>query len=52
VNTFDEAVAIAQECPGLPYGVKIEVRPVAEVCPLVEELSQQQAAQAPALALP
>jgi hypothetical protein len=52
VNTFDEAVAIAQECPGLPYGVKVEVRPVAEVCPLVEELAQQQEAQAPALALP
>jgi len=52
VNTFDEAVAIAQECPGLPYGVKVEVRPVAEVCPLVEELAQQREAQAPALALP
>jgi hypothetical protein len=52
VNTFDEAVAIAQECPGLPYGVKVEVRPVAEVCPLVEELAQLQEAQAPALALP
>jgi hypothetical protein len=29
--------------PRLPYGVKVEVRPVAEVCPLVEELAQQQA---------
>jgi hypothetical protein len=51
VGTFDEAVAIAQECPGLAYGVKVEVRPVAEVCPLVEELAHQ-ANQAPALALP
>jgi hypothetical protein len=53
VNTFDEAVAIAQQCPGLPYGIKVEVRPVAETCPLIEEISQQTAAaQGPALALP
>lgn len=36
VSDFDEAVAIAQECPGLPYGAKIEVRPVASSCPLGE----------------
>ncbi|MGI8908491.1 MAG: YciI family protein [Candidatus Sumerlaeaceae bacterium] len=29
-----EAVAIAKECPGLPYGALVEVRPVADVCPL------------------
>jgi hypothetical protein len=34
VNSLDEAVAIAKECPGLAYGVKVEVRPVAEVCPM------------------
>ena len=34
VDSLDEAVAIAQDCPGLPYGAKIEVRPVAEKCPL------------------
>src|ERR1041384_4161783 len=34
VDSFDEAVAIAKECPGLAYGVKIEVRPVAAQCPL------------------
>ena len=34
VNTLDEAVAIAQQCPGLPYGAKVEVRPVAAECPL------------------
>src|SRR5262245_65787062 len=27
-----EAVAIAQQCPGLPYGMAVEVRPVAEMC--------------------
>ncbi len=34
VNTFDEAVAVAKECPGLAYGAVVEVRPVAEKCPL------------------
>ncbi len=37
VDTLDEAVAIAQQCPGLPYGAKIEVRPVAATCPVAEE---------------
>ena len=47
VNTLDEAVAIAQECPGLPYGIRVEVRPVAGECPMVEELrSEKQLAQA------
>jgi hypothetical protein len=47
VNTLDEAIAIAQECPGLAYGVKIEVRPVAEQCPLAGEvLAETQLAQA------
>lgn len=27
-----EAVAIAQQCPGLEYGAKVEVRPVADMC--------------------
>ncbi len=34
VATLDEAVAIAKECPGLPYGAKVEVRPIAEACPM------------------
>jgi hypothetical protein len=33
VDSLDEAVEIAQQCPGLPYGVKVEVRPVAAICP-------------------
>jgi hypothetical protein len=41
VATFDDAVAIAQECPGLPYGVKVEVRPVAAECPVASELKQE-----------
>lgn len=41
VATFDDAVAIAQECPGLQYGVKVEVRPVAAECPVASELKQE-----------
>lgn len=37
VATMDEAVAIAQQCPGLPYGAKVEVRPVLSECPLKRE---------------
>jgi hypothetical protein len=37
VGSLDEAVAIAQQCPGLPHGAKIEVRPVAGECPMAEE---------------
>jgi hypothetical protein len=37
VADLDEAVAIARECPGLPYGAKIEVRPVAGECPMAGE---------------
>ena len=37
VATMDEAVVIAQQCPGLPYGAKVEVRPVLSECPLKPE---------------
>lgn len=37
VSNLDEAVAIAQKCPGLSHGVRIEVRPVLEQCPLLKE---------------
>ena len=32
VDDFDEAVEIAKQCPGLAYGIDVEVRPVAEQC--------------------
>lgn len=32
-----EAVAIAQQCPGLAYGAIVEVRPIAGMCPAGEE---------------
>jgi len=37
VKDFDEAVAIAKQCPGLPHGAVVEVRPVAEECPIAGE---------------
>ncbi len=37
VDSLDEAVAIAQDCPGLRYGIKVEVRPVAEQCPIAKQ---------------
>jgi len=39
VPAMDEAVAIAQQCPGLPYGIRVEVRPIAPECPMVEEIA-------------
>jgi hypothetical protein len=47
VGTFEEALAIAQQCPGLDYGAKVEVRPVAENCPLLKDMvSDPELAQA------
>ena len=34
VETIEEAIAIAQSSPSLAYGGSLEVRPVAEECPL------------------
>ena len=41
VATMDEAVAIARECPGLSYGIRVEVRPVAAECPLSAEAQRE-----------
>lgn len=38
VATLDEAIAIAKECPGLPHGVRVEVRPVAAECPIAADM--------------
>ena len=38
VASMDAAVSIAQQCPGLPYGIRVEVRPIAGECPMVEEV--------------
>ena len=45
VETIEEAIAIAQSSPGLVYGGSIEVRPLAEECPLdarARELSREE----------
>jgi hypothetical protein len=36
VADIDEATEIAKHCPGLPLGLTVEVRPVAEVSPVLE----------------
>jgi hypothetical protein len=35
---IDEATAIAKRCPGLPLGLTVEVRPVAEVSPVLTDV--------------
>lgn len=40
VDTLEEAIAIAQRCPGLPYGIQVEVRPVAGECALYTEAAK------------
>ena len=40
VSSLDEAVAIAKDCPGLEYGAKVEVRPIAADCPMAEAARQ------------
>ena len=32
VSGMEEAIEIARQCPGLDYGIKVEVRPVADMC--------------------
>lgn len=47
VGSMEEAVEIAQQCPGLPYGAVVEVRPVAAECPMgAEARVERQAALA------
>ncbi len=46
VDSFDDAVAIARQCPGLPHGIQVEVRQMANECPAAAELRQEQHATA------
>lgn len=39
VSDLDEATRIAQQCPGLPLGIVVEVRPIATVSPVLEDLA-------------
>jgi hypothetical protein len=38
VDTMEEAVTIAQQCPGLPHGAKVEVRHIVDQCPISGQL--------------
>jgi hypothetical protein len=33
VRDLEEATAIARQCPSLPHGMSVEVRPIAAACP-------------------
>lgn len=46
VATMEEAVEIARQCPGLPFGAKVEVRPVLSECPLKPESKIEELATA------
>ena len=39
-NSLDEAIAVAKSAPSLEYGTQIEVRPVAEECPMAARARQ------------
>ncbi len=41
----NEAVEIAKRCPGLPHGVVVEVRPVADVCAMKEQAEKMSAGE-------
>lgn len=38
VADLEEATAIAKQCPGLPLGLTVEVRPVADVSPVLKDV--------------
>ena len=40
VESMDEAVEIAKQCPILEYGAKVEVRPVAPECVQMRKATQ------------
>jgi len=42
VDDLEEAVEIAKRCPALEYGLEVEVRPLAEVCPPFQRVKEQQ----------
>jgi hypothetical protein len=45
MTNLDETLRIAKRCPALEYGMIVEVRPVAEECP-IQRLSRELAAAA------
>lgn len=47
VASLDEATEIARRCPGLPLGLTVEVRPVAEVSPVLNDVRGRPPATTP-----
>ena len=45
VSGMDEAVEIAQQCPGLEFGAVVEVRPVADMCAVKQRMQESQMAE-------
>lgn len=45
VNTLEDAVEIARDCPSVRLGLTVEVRPVADICPSLRQ-SQEALAEA------
>src|ERR1700722_3088989 len=39
IGDVDEALEIAKECPVLKYGMTVEVRPVAGLCPVLQKVN-------------
>ena len=48
VRDADEALDIAKQCPGLPYGATVEVRPLRSRCAASQRILDQQLAGAEA----
>ena len=47
VTGIDEATEIARRCPGLPFGITVEVRRISETCPRLEHTLQTNAEEPP-----
>jgi hypothetical protein len=47
MTEFEEALKIAKECPALKYGMMVEVRPVAGLCPALHSVHTQLAHATP-----
>lgn len=43
VDDLDQAVEIAKQCPVLPYGLSVEVRPVADQCAIMKRAGLEMA---------
>ena len=41
VGDLDQAVEIAKGCPGLDYGLQVEVRPIADMCPILKQAEER-----------